>query len=309
MEKNKKPRLIVADTDSAFSKRIEKELAPYYEVETISDYNDLQRIHFYDDLEMLLISEHLPALTSKEFLDKLFSLRKYPWVFAVKVCTEKSIYKILHAMDEGYHFVIEKELSHFQLIASLLSLHKLREISNKATRLIYEFKGRAEKDPLTKLFNRAVFFDYSHREFSRSRRNNFPLSVIMIDIDHFKKLNQQLGHLGGDFILVQFANFLMNQLREYDFISRFGGDEFIITLPHTDLHQAVQVGEKLQGALRKASFIYNDHPVDFTISLGLASLSDTPEATSLKQLISYADKALYAAKEKGRDYLCAYSDL
>ncbi len=305
----KKTRLLIADTDPAFIQRISQEMGEFYQVDAASSLSTLEEELYTDNIELLILSEHFPNLNSNALLDKLFSIKKYPRIFVIYLLNEENEEKTSWALDVGYHFVLHRHISPFQLKASLLSLHKLQDLSNKATRLIHQYKGQAEKDPLTKLFNRGVFFDYAHREFSRSRRNHFPLSILMLDIDHFKKINDSYGHLGGDFILIELAELLTQQLRGYDFISRYGGDEFIVTLPHTGLEQAKKVAEKLKNVLEDHSFSFNEHSLHITVSIGLASLSDTPPPQSLKQLISYADEALYLAKQKGRNTICTYMQL
>lgn len=156
------------------------------------------------------------------------------------------------------------------------------------------------RDPLTGLFNRRYFEETIEREFSRARREKQPVSILALDIDHFKKFNDTMGHEAGDAVLVQFAKILNASVRKEDVASRSGGEEFIVLLPKTTAEMAQQRGKRICEATRamqnekdKKSF------GTVTVSIGVATFSADGE--SPKQVISRADKALYEAKNNGRD--------
>jgi diguanylate cyclase (GGDEF)-like protein len=155
-------------------------------------------------------------------------------------------------------------------------------------------------DPLTNHYNRRYFFDLAQREFERARRYNHPLSIILIDVDDFKKVNDRHGHQVGDQVLSALTNRCKDCLRAADVLARYGGEEFAILLPETASTQANQVAERIRKRVNSPDFETSAGPVRVTISLGIAQLTDRPEET-LDSLIDQADQALYLAKNSGRN--------
>ena len=156
----------------------------------------------------------------------------------------------------------------------------------------------AMTDGLTGLGNRRALDDALTRSAELARRHEQPLSLIMLDLDHFKDINDRLGHIAGDEVLTQIGDLLPETLRTSDQSFRYGGEEFAIILPQTDHEAAFQVAERLQTALRETAFECDAGEIKLTGSFGVASLEsdDTPQ-----DLIDRADQALYGAKREGRD--------
>ena len=166
--------------------------------------------------------------------------------------------------------------------------------------LLFEQVQRlAVTDPLTNLNNRRYFFEVAHREMERARRYQSPLSLIMIDIDRFKEVNDTHGHLIGDIVLKHIADRLHAQLREIDVLCRYGGEEFVILLPDTTLEAAYQVAERLRQAITETSIQVEDIEVEVTTSLGVARMG--AENDKIDDLVRDADQALYQAKAAGRN--------
>jgi diguanylate cyclase (GGDEF)-like protein/PAS domain S-box-containing protein len=172
-------------------------------------------------------------------------------------------------------------------------------IAIENARLFEQVQRLAVTDPLTNLHNRRYFFDIAHREMERARRYQSPLSLIMIDIDRFKEVNDTHGHLIGDMVLRQIADRLRGQLREIDVLCRYGGEEFVVLLPDTDLNAAYQVAERLRQAIVRTPIQAEDRHVQVTTSLGVAYMDG--ECHQIDDLIRYADQALYLAKSAGRN--------
>jgi diguanylate cyclase (GGDEF)-like protein len=156
-------------------------------------------------------------------------------------------------------------------------------------------------DELTKVFNRRYFNQRFEREMQRAQRYQRPLSLIMLDIDHFKVFNDTHGHLWGDAILKQVAQTLEDNLRKADILARFGGEEFVVLLPEIDQIHASQVAEKLRRAIERVIFPKAEtQPLGrITVSLGLASFPEN--AVGAGDLIHFADQGLYLAKSRGRN--------
>ena len=165
-----------------------------------------------------------------------------------------------------------------------------------------ELKVRAETDPLTGIDNRGKIMETANREFNAAKRYDYPCSLLMLDIDHFKEVNDTYGHAAGDAVLVGLSRLCVTQLRNVDFIGRMGGEEFLILMPHATCAQALTVAGRLLETIRNTPFSVNGDQVMVTASIGAADMADgTP---SLDKLIQAADGALYRAKQLGRDRAC-----
>jgi diguanylate cyclase (GGDEF)-like protein len=150
------------------------------------------------------------------------------------------------------------------------------------------------------MFNRRHFFDLARREIERSRRSGKPLSIILFDLDHFKKINDTYGHPAGDEVLQHVAEHCQAALRFEDILARYGGEEFIVLLPETGLEPAEVVAERLRQVVETAPFTVCGQNVTITISLGVAGLPPGKE-TTIEELLSLADSALYISKQSGRN--------
>jgi diguanylate cyclase (GGDEF)-like protein len=162
-------------------------------------------------------------------------------------------------------------------------------------------------DPLTNLYNRRHFFELTQKELERSHRYNRPLSVIMLDIDHFKQVNDQFGHLVGDRVIVEVARRIQKALRRIDLACRYGGEEFAVLLPETPVLQAEMVASRLWKLVTKQPTVSGELILKITVSVGVATYQHTGEIT-VDTLLDRADKAMYAAKEKGRNQVMVYSE-
>lgn len=158
----------------------------------------------------------------------------------------------------------------------------------------------ALRDPLTDTGNRIAMEQTLQREVDLARRNLQPLSVLMLDIDHFKRINDQYGHGTGDEVLKAVATTLKVRLRNVDMVFRFGGEEFLVLLSGTCREAAALVGERLRLGILELQYLVQGHPLDLSISLGCATLLP---AESVDSLLRRADNALYVAKREGRNRL------
>lgn len=162
-----------------------------------------------------------------------------------------------------------------------------------------ELKQLATVDSLTGALNRRSFFEQAKNVLSAARRQELPLSLVMLDLDHFKSVNDRHGHMVGDQLLEHFSDLCRNNLREEDLFARYGGEEFILLLPGSDQHQTYLVMERIRHLISLKPLSLGHENLDYSVSIGVSRMSFN--ATELDQLVDEADKALYRAKHTGRN--------
>ena len=190
--------------------------------------------------------------------------------------------------------VTEKELNK----ALLEEIENRKKVELELTRLNSELERLAKEDPLTGLPNRRFFMDQFEKEFQRAQRYSMDLSMMILDVDHFKMINDTHGHQVGDKVLISLANVIRDSLRSSDMAGRYGGEEFCIFLPQTDAQQAVAVAEKLRNAVSLLQF-HGENDFSMTCSIGVTVLHSGD--IDITGIIRRADEALYEAKETGRN--------
>jgi diguanylate cyclase (GGDEF)-like protein len=183
------------------------------------------------------------------------------------------------------------------LLGSMGFILMVKERADRALRAM------AMNDSLTGIFNRRAFMERAEQEYAIARRNKTPLSLLMLDIDHFKHINDEYGHSTGDDVLVDIVRVLAQRLRKQDTLGRYGGEEFCITLPSTDAAGAMNLAETLRSAVEKTPLVGQRKEIFVTISIGVIACHASCATCSvpLKNLFENADAALYQAKRGGRN--------
>jgi diguanylate cyclase (GGDEF)-like protein len=159
-------------------------------------------------------------------------------------------------------------------------------------------------DALTQAFNQRFFLRTLEQELNRCRRYRRPLSLAMIDLDRFKKVNDRFGHLAGDEVLKETAGLIRRHTRNTDFFARYGGEEFALIFPETDRNQARLICEKLRKVIESHDYAVGDRPLRLTVSIGLATVEDDTKDWTPGEFIASADAKLYEAKRNGRNRVC-----
>jgi len=215
----------------------------------------------------------------------------------VKIChipmlVEGKTIGILWVWGEGLH---ETDLATMEVFGSQVAA------AIHTAKLLNVVQQLAVTDELTRLYNRRHFFDLANREFNRSQRYEKELAAMIIDIDHFKQFNDQYGHLVGDQVLRAVSQMLRENLREVDILGRYGGEEFSVLLPSTNMAAAVLAAKRLHKHVAEVPVPTDAGPLSVKFSIGVSAMSGKDD--SLQELINRADKAMYVAKNSGRNKL------
>lgn len=168
--------------------------------------------------------------------------------------------------------------------------------------ILQKFREMAAMDELTRIYNRRFGYQRLDEELERAQRNHSPLSISMVDIDFFKRVNDVYGHLAGDNVLKSFVAVLQENLRAHDILIRYGGEEILVVLPITDKHKAFEIMERCRVSCEENRVIWDTHKIKCTVSGGISEFGEIPsQIDNVQTLISRADSRLYKAKDKGRN--------
>jgi diguanylate cyclase (GGDEF)-like protein len=170
-----------------------------------------------------------------------------------------------------------------------------------------QLREQVIRDPLTNLFNRRYFDETLERELARASREKYPLCIVMMDIDHFKKVNDTYGHEAGDTVLKTLGELVTRQCRQGDFVCRFGGEEFVLVMPNINVEVARTRAESILKAVRELTIPYGVFSLNVTLSMGISRYPG--DSMAPRGLVRAADKALYTAKENGRNRVVLFCDL
>ncbi len=205
---------------------------------------------------------------------------------------------VLSAQSYTPDMYTSEDLETLELLAANVS------IAIENAQLFDKVQSMAITDPLTGLSNRRKFYENASLEFDKSRRYDRPLSVIMMDIDHFKKVNDSYGHAVGDQVLQGLAQLVKSNLRQVDFLARYGGEEFVIMMPETALEEAMMIAERLRENASEATLPTRAGNMVITISLGVVKLED--DCRNLEELLDRSDQAMYVSKRTGRNKVTSW---
>lgn len=194
---------------------------------------------------------------------------------------------------ERWEYIIS--ITVFTAISLLYPLIFGKRLIERQEKLTEEIKNLSEIDHLTEMYNRRKITELFETEYARYKRYKYPLSIILVDIDFFKMINDEYGHNQGDITLKEIASILKTEVRESDHVGRWGGEEFLIICPETDINGAATLAEKLRNTINEYTFTNVGHR---TASFGITTCSDD---CTFESMINRADKALYTAKSEGRN--------
>ena len=216
-----------------------------------------------------------------------------PYVYILVLTGRKEKKNLIEALEAGADDFIQKPFDPEELRVRVRSAVRILELQSALL-------AKARHDSLTGLLNHGAILEELDKEFNRCQRDNKPVSVLLADLDFFKKINDQYGHQAGDSVLYATAERIRSTCRSYDSVGRYGGEEFLIVLPGCDIQDAFKLSNRLRNSVAEIAAESPAGLIPFTISIGVASTKDFARI-STTQLVQAADEALYKAKEKGRN--------
>ncbi len=298
-------RLALIDDDMINSEIIARHLKALSGL-AVTSYNDptAALAAFHRGLPDLMIVDYLmPELDGLELIRRF---RKQPGAEDVPILmiTASATTAIMQqAMEIGANDFLPKPVDPVELVARTKNMMKLRLRSLELIELTEQLRALATTDDLTGLYNRRHFVELSNIEIERARRFRKPMSVIMIDADHFKRVNDSYGHAAGDVVLRGLADVMRETTRRVDIVGRLGGEEFAVTVLETGIEEAFYLAERIRRAVQAQEFECGNRGLSITISAGVAELGRDDH--DIGDLLNRADKGLYQAKRTGRNRVMA----
>ena len=302
----KEKKILIVD-DTITNLEILVELLDDYDV--IEAANGVDALEIVDDekIDLILLDIMMPEMDGYEVCKRLKSedgTKNIPIIFITVKTDEDAIEK---AYDVGGIDFVTKPFKPKELLAKVTREFKLQELIKDLEDSKEELRLLASIDSLTKLYNRRYFSKISEQLLSLAKRNKTDVSVLMLDIDKFKNVNDTYGHKVGDDILIKLSSILLECSRKSDLLCRFGGEEFVILLPETNIDGAMIIAEKIREVVEELDIhIEDDKVVNFTVSIGVSQIN-IEEDSCIEASINRADKALYEAKANGRNRICINS--
>lgn len=253
-----------------------------------------------NSVDLVLCDLEMPEFDGFKFLQMQATREDFQSVPVIVVTSRDEVEYRVRGLNLGAADYLTKPVQKEELRLRAHHQLRIRRLQEALRKAIRELTLMSKTDALTGLSNRRAFMERSELEFARAARYKGKLGLIIMDIDDFKKVNDTYGHLAGDDVLKAVAGVLVKGLRQSDLAARFGGEEFAILLPETDLRNALTVAERYRNEVQKLSFEFEGRHVAVTISAGVAGYPETT-LESVEELVRKADTGLYAAKENGKN--------
>lgn len=257
--------------------------------------------------DLMLLDVEMPVINGPQACRIIKGSQGFPFFPIILITARDDMQTKVDALQLGADDYLVKPINKAELLArvkSMLRLKKLQDELLQANENLKKMNQRLQElstvDPLMGIYNRLYFEKRFRYEFQRASRYRSKLAILMLDIDHFKQVNDQLGHQFGDHVLKECARLLLEAVRQVDIVARYGGEELVVACPETNLEQASIVAERIRARIEDHHFEFEGTSTPVTISIGVAVFPGEG-IDSLDKLISKADEALYRAKEDGRN--------
>ena len=304
MTENRKTsnRILIAEDDPASRRMLEAFLQKSgYQVVTAVDGLDALRILESEDSPALAVLDWMmPGLEGPQVCQRVRVRLDRPYTYILLLTGRSQKDDLLRGLESGADDYLTKPFDAGELRARLHVGERILELQNGLIAAREELRFRATHDELTGLSNRRVVLDEIAREHSRHLRHGGTFAIVLIDLDHFKVINDTRGHLAGDAVLKEVSRRMVSNVRPYDTVGRYGGEEFIVVAPSCGRSGAVALAERILNSLRSSPIETDRGPVSVTVSCGIA-VSSAAKPLDAQGLIHLADGALYRAKELGRN--------
>ena len=294
-------RVLIAD-DSATSRMLLRSALRRWGYEVVLAENGAQAWEILaepDAPSMAILDWVMPHLTGPEVCRKMRETHREPYTYILLLTSKNTKDETVEGLDAGADDYIVKPFDEHELRVRLRAGKRIIDLQMDLLRAREELRERANKDLLTMLPNRPAIASALEQELARCHRDQRSVGVILLDIDHFKKINDTYGHFAGDAVLRETAGRLRGNMRPYDQVGRYGGEEFLVILPNCDLEQATMQAERMRSILHSTGIMVEGAELTVSASFGVTVSDGLGRNPDL--FVRVADEALYQAKASGRN--------
>ena len=296
-------RIFIIDDQEEQSKRIQEALGEGYQISVEADPEvALGRVKS-GDFDLVIVNMAIEATDPLRLCSSIRSFEETRMTPVLAVVRQGDTRKLVRALDIGVNDYLTRPIEKNELIARVSTQIRRKRYINQLRSSFEASLEMAVTDQLTGLYNRRYLASHMSAMFDRAFWTGKPLSLMIMDLDHFKAVNDTYGHDAGDKVLQDFADRIRSSVRGIDLACRYGGEEFLIAMPDTDTAFAGLVAERLRQEVESYSIVLNGgrDTLNVTVSIGIASTEDGPKDDTAQKLIKRADEALYEAKTGGRN--------
>ena len=295
-------RILLAEDDALSRMLLQRTLQRAgYEVAAVEDgCRALAELSKEDPPRLALLDWIMPGRDGIEVCREVRRRKDHAYTYLILLSSRETKQDIVQGLESGADDYLTKPYDAEELKARLRAGERILELEDRLVEARESMRFQATHDLLTSLWNRGVIVELVSREVVRARREKCCNAVMMCDIDHFKKVNDQHGHAAGDDVLREVARRLQTSVRSYDMVGRYGGEEFLVALNKCDPSSAVARAENLRNTVAAKPILLPTKSVAVTISIGVALTTDFPNRDA-DDILHAADTALYAAKAAGRN--------
>jgi diguanylate cyclase (GGDEF)-like protein len=272
-----------------------------YDVVTACDGTEAWEILQRDEAPPLAILDWMmPGITGPEVCRLVRHRAREPYIYILLLTSRSLKEDLIEGMESGADDYIIKPFDQHELKVRLRAGTRLVDLQAQLLSAREALREQATKDSLTRLWNRSSILEHMQRELARGQRQHTAVGVVLLDLDHFKNINDTYGHIAGDAVLREAARRMQSSIREYDFIGRYGGEEFLVVFPGCDEQSTIDRAERLRAYLCSEPLLLTETSITLSASFGATSTVPHGE-NNAESLIRTADEALYRAKKLGRN--------
>jgi diguanylate cyclase (GGDEF)-like protein len=253
-----------------------------------------------DSPRLAILDWMMPGMDGVELCRRVRAVSREPYIYILLLTARTESQDLVEGMDAGADDYLTKPFNAHELRVRLRAGARILDLQEQLLQAREALREQATHDNLTGLLNRGAILETLQNELSRARRESQSLALLVVDLDHFKLVNDTYGHMAGDAVLRESARRMKSAIRRYDAIGRYGGEEFLVVLPGCDGHEARLQAERIREALAANSFVAGTQAFSVTCSIGVSCRS-SPSELDTDSLVREGDLALYAAKDHGRN--------
>jgi diguanylate cyclase (GGDEF)-like protein len=293
--------VLIAEDDPMFRKLLTVWLGRWgYRVMVAEDGTTAWNMMQQEDApELLILDWVMPGIDGPELCRRIRARSHPSYQYILLVTAKNESQDVVTGLEAGADDYLTKPFDQNELRARLRVGNRFLALQADLIASREELRFQATHDGLTGLWNRTSVLDLLRREMGRANRSEGITGVLMLDLDHFKKVNDTLGHLAGDAVLKEAADRISKVVRPYDSVGRYGGEEFLVVLPNCDIDQSRQTAERIRAAVADVPILVGSSKVKVTVSIGVAACA--ANTIQENQLLAISDAALYEAKSAGRN--------